>query len=62
MVMTSGNSESRAQFPGLFNAYIETVFMGYPEQIKSFQMETSEQKAEDAKRLYQDVFNEEANF
>jgi hypothetical protein len=62
MILTSGREETKETFPSIFNAYIETVFMGYPALISHWSMETAEVKVEGAKKLYQDVFKEEANF
>jgi hypothetical protein len=62
MIMTAGKEGARETFPALFNSYVEALFMGYPHMITSWKMETAEAKAEDAAKLYKNVFNEEATF
>ena len=56
--MTMSTPKGRENLPEVFNAYIEAVFMGSPESIANWRMDTQADKAARAKDLYENVFNE----
>lgn len=56
--MTANKPGADDSFPGLFNAYIETMFMGYPKLISEWKMETQQTKETATLELYEKVFNE----